>query len=156
MTVAATRSAFTRAETTRVGEIMHRGLVACGRGSTTQEIAEIMVSHGVHCVAVLVTGPGEPEKPRVWGIVSDLDLVGAAEPDLTAGDLAQAPVISLRPEMTVREASASMHAHGVQHVVVVDPDRHLPLGMLSTLDVARVLAAPGPATTGDVTHDTGH
>jgi len=42
--------------------------------------------------------------------------------------------------MPLREAAREMLAHGVSHVVVADPVAKRPVGVLSTLDVAGVLA----------------
>ena len=53
------------------------------------------------------------------------------------------PVISIRPTLSAREAAQAMVSNRTQHVVVVDPERVTPVGMLSSLDVARALADKG-------------
>jgi CBS domain-containing protein len=42
--------------------------------------------------------------------------------------------------MELRDAAREMLKNGVSHAVVVHPVRHRPIGVLSTLDVAGVLA----------------
>jgi CBS domain-containing protein len=79
----------------------------------------------------------------VWGIISDLDLVAAGirdEQEPTARDLAGQPVITVRPNVPLRQAGEVMLANGVSHLVVTDAEAGRPIGILSTLDVAGVLA----------------
>ncbi len=125
-----------------VAEVMHPGVVSCGQGASPTDIAHVMSSCRVHCVAVVGSSDDAGPQPRIWGIVSDLDLLRAAtEPDgaTTAADLAHQPVISVRPTMPLREAAEAMVRYGAHHVVVTDPDLHAPVGILSTLDVIEVL-----------------
>ena len=51
-------------EVLRVADLMHRGIVSCTRSTTAREIAQLMVSDDVHCVAVLSPSP-EPGHPPV-------------------------------------------------------------------------------------------
>jgi CBS domain-containing protein len=79
----------------------------------------------------------------VWGIVSDLELVRAGideDAGQTARALATQPVVVVEPGMPLRDAAREMLAHGVSHVVVADPIAQRPVGVLSTLDIAGVLA----------------
>jgi len=84
-----------------------------------------------------------PGEKLVWGIISDSDLLrtgirtGADQP---AGALALQPIISVEPTMALREAGELMLTHGATHVVVIDPEIQRPIGILSTLDIAGVLA----------------
>ena len=79
----------------------------------------------------------------MWGIISDLDLIAAGigdEQEPTARDLADQPVITVRPSVPLREAGEAMVSNRVSHLVVIDEEAHRPVGILSTLDVAGVLA----------------
>jgi CBS domain-containing protein len=78
----------------------------------------------------------------VWGIISDLDLVraGIRNGARSARGLAVQPIVVVEPSMPVREAAEEMLARGVSHAVVTDPATRRPVGVLSTLDVAGVLA----------------
>jgi CBS domain-containing protein len=132
----------TRMNDVLVRDAMHAGVVSCAPETGAADIARTMADHSVHCVAV--TRPAQDGRAeRMWGIVSDLDLLSAlAAPATaaTAADLASEPVITVRPTLPLREAAAAMVRHGAHHVVVVDPERHAPVGVLSTVDVAAVLA----------------
>ncbi len=44
---------------------------------------------------------------------------------------------------TLTRAAQLMREYGTSHLVVVDPESATPLGVLSTLDLARVLAGRG-------------
>jgi CBS domain-containing protein len=56
----------------------------------------------------------------------------------TAGDLVGAPPVLVGVGMSLEEAARTMADAGVSHVVVVENDQ--PAGILSTLDIAVVLA----------------
>jgi CBS domain-containing protein len=129
--------------TASVRDVMHPGIVSCSRAATPSEVARVMVSCRVHSVAVLGLSHDGRDDPLIWGIVSDLDLLRALTErpaPATAGELARQPVITIRSTAPIQEAARAMVAQGTQHLVVVDPDRQMPLGIISTLDVADVLA----------------
>ena len=101
-----------------------------------------MAAHHVHCVAVMGISHKTPEC-FVWGIISDLDLIAAGirnEQEPTARDLAGQPVITVKPTVPLREAGEAMLSNGVSHLVVTDAEAGRPIGILSTLDLAGVLA----------------
>jgi CBS domain-containing protein len=125
-----------------VSDAMHPGILSCEPDASLTEVAKMMATHHVHCVAVVGISHEEPEC-FVWGIVSDLDLVraGLAEgTNETARALAKQPVIVVEPAMRLADAAREMLAQGVSHVVVADPVAQRPIGVLSTLDIAGVLA----------------
>ena len=125
-----------------VSDAMHPGILSCEPDATLTEVAKIMATHHVHCAAVVGISHQEPEC-FVWGIVSDLDLVRAGINDGdgdTARTLAREPIVVVEPTMPLRDAAREMLDRGVSHLVVVDPVAGRPVGVLSTLDVAGVLA----------------
>lgn len=126
-----------------VADAMHPGILSCQVDATVTDVARIMASHHVHCVAVMHPSHDQSREPYVWGIVSDLDLMGAGvsrDEEQSAGALAQQPTISVKPTMPLRDAAQLMPRHSVSHLVVVHPETRRPIGVLSTLDVAAVLA----------------
>lgn len=140
----ATQTSFDRV---RVAEAMHAGVISMTAETPLVEVARAMSEQRVHCV--VVTGP--PEDPAtaasVWGVVSDLDLVAAAEGELsgrTAGDAAATPLVFVAPGDTLTRAAQLMTEHSVSHLVVVDPLAGTPVGVVSTLDLARVGADQEP------------
>jgi CBS domain-containing protein len=125
-----------------VSDAMHPGILSCEPDTSLSEVARIMATHHVHCVVVIGISHQEPECP-VWGLISDLDLVraGIHEGDgQTARALAAEPLVSVAPSMSLREAAELMLSHRTSHVVVIEPGSERPIGILSTLDVAGVIA----------------
>jgi CBS domain-containing protein len=125
-----------------VADAMHPGILSCEPDATLPEVAQIMATHHVHCVAVVGISHEQPEC-FVWGIISDVDLVQAGIEggvEMTARALATQPVVVVEPAMSLRDAAREMLANGVSHAVVTSPAAQRPVGVLSTLDVAGVLA----------------
>jgi CBS domain-containing protein len=125
-----------------VSDAMHPGILSCEPDASVAEVAKIMATHHVHCVAVVGVSHEDPEC-FVWGIISDLDLVRAGISDdgaQTARSLAGQPIVVVEPGMHLRDAAHEMLARGVSHAIVTDAAAQRPIGVLSTLDVAGVLA----------------
>jgi CBS domain-containing protein len=89
----------------------------------------------------VLEGPDE-EKP--WGVISDLDLVSAAfhrdAGEWMAGEAAGSPAVTVGSDQPLRRAAQLMREYGIAHLVAVDPQTSLPLGVISTLDLVRVIA----------------
>jgi CBS domain-containing protein len=125
-----------------VSDAMHPGILACEPDATVSEVAQTMATYHVHCVAVIGISHEEPEC-GVWGVISDLDLVRAGIRDgegTTARTVARQPVVGVEPTTPLREACEEMLTHGVSHLVVIETGTGRPMGILSTADVAGVLA----------------
>ena len=126
-----------------VGDAMHPGIASCEPEAALTDVARVMATHHVHCVVVMHPPQTPSGHPYVWGIVSDQDLVRSGiDPDAeSAGEAARQPTITIEPTMPLIEAAELMVRNGVSHVVVVDDaQRQRPIGVLSTLDLAGVLA----------------
>ena len=126
-----------------VAEAMHPGILSCPADASLVEVARLMAGHHVHCIAVTGIASEGAGGSVVWGIISDSELVRAGVrtgADRTAASLALAPVISVQTDTPLLEAGELMVTHGVNHVVVLGPVTQLPIGILSTLDVAGVIA----------------
>jgi len=134
-----------RADTTTVEGVMHRGVLSCRPETPIAEVARMMVANRVHAVVVdgIRRDRGGMEH-LVWGVVSDLDLVGrldvADARALTAGDMSATPAVVVAPEDAVSEAARLMHDYDVHHLLVVDPGSRRPVGVVSTLDIAETIA----------------
>jgi CBS domain-containing protein len=129
----------------KVAEVMHPGVLTCRVDAPLSDVARTMVIHRVHCVVVLGLDDelDTDLEGRLWGVVSDLDLVSAAVLDdfdlQIAGSAAVTPAVLVSPEDTLAHAVQLMSEHGISHLVVANPSSLYPAGVLSTLDVARVL-----------------
>jgi CBS domain-containing protein len=126
----------------RVVDAMHPGLITCRAGDPLRTVARLMSTYRVH--AVFVTAHREGEEGDRWGVVTDVALLRASEEgsldELTAGDVAETPVLSMSSSSDLDEARRLMVAREASHVVVVERHTKRPLGVLSTLDLARALA----------------
>lgn len=126
-----------------VGDAMHPGIVSVEPATTTVEVARIMATHHVHCVVVMGIAHDRANESLVWGIVTDGDLIKrglGSTAGTTAGELANTPVVSVKPSMSLVEARELMIGNNVSHIVVIEPETLRPIGVLSTLDLAGVLA----------------
>ena len=124
---------------------MHPGILACEPHASLPEVAQILATHHVHCVAVVGVSHEDPPC-GVWSVISDLDVVRAGIRDGDASSarvIAQQPLGTVEPSLPLREAGGSPAANGVSHLVVIQPGTERPIGVLSTADVAVVLGWGG-------------
>jgi CBS domain-containing protein len=124
-----------------VSDAMHPGILACEPDATLPEVAQMMSANRVHCIAVVGISHEDPPC-GMWGVISDLDLIraGIRGDGGSARALAQQPVVTVESTMPLRNAGETMLANGVSHLVVIQPGTERPIGILSTADIAGVLA----------------
>jgi CBS domain-containing protein len=126
----------------RVVDAMHPGLITCRPGDPLRTVARLMATYRVH--AVFVTAHRDGEEGDRWGVVSDVAVLRAAREgsidELTAGAIVETPVLSVSSSNELDAVADLMVERGLSHVVVVERHTKRPLGVLSTLDVARALA----------------
>lgn len=119
----------------QVVDAMRMGLVTCPPDATLTEVARVMATYQMHCVLVRESDEGQPV-----GVVTDRDLAASAgEQSRTAAEIALDPVRVAADESLPR-ATRLMVDEGVSHLLVVQPATGHAVGVLSTLDVADVLA----------------
>ena len=123
-----------------VGEVMRLGIVACAPDTPLSEVARLMSAHRIHCV--VVGGLSFEGTRLVWGVVSDLDLAraAAAGQELTAGEVAATEPVTASPYDSLADVARVMGDHDVAHLIVVDGEGAEPMGVISTLDLARAFA----------------
>lgn len=123
-----------------VGEFSSTGILACAPDAPLDEVAWLMANNNVH--AVVVTDDQVAEPP----VIADADLIAAAGSGhfdrLCARDVAATEAISVGDDETLERAVQLLAEHGVSHLVVRDQSR-LPVGILSTLDIARAISGRG-------------
>jgi CBS domain-containing protein len=129
-----------------VADAMHPGVVTCPPEAMLAQVAHMMDWYRIHAIAVY----GDSEDPTaegVWGVVSDTDLLAAlAAGDVsgrTAGGAARTPLVTVLAGEPLHTAAEQMAQSGVTHAVVVSPEGGRPVGILSTLDLAREFARIG-------------
>ena len=126
-----------------VSDAMHPGVISCDPEASATELARVMSGQHVHCVVAMGVAHDPSGESLVWGMITDLDLIraglaGGAEQ--TARTMAHHPTVTVEPATPLREAAELMLAEGVSHVLVVEPRGQRPVGVLSSLDVAGVMA----------------
>jgi CBS domain-containing protein len=134
----ASENLIDRLETIPVEQIMHAGFIGCPLETPLRSVAKLMADHRVHCVVGF--GDATEDDTDVWGVVSDADVVAALAggcESASAGEVASAEVVTMRPDESVRRAAQLMQDHEVSHVLVVGRSSR-PIGIVSTLDVMAV------------------
>ena len=128
----------------RVADAMHPGVFTCSLTTPLRSVARMMATHRIHCVVVDEPDGGLVGETVPWGIVSDVDVVSvAATQDVdewTAGRTAVSPIVMIPPDETLERAAGLMREYGTAHLIVVDRESMEPLGVVSTLDIAALLA----------------
>jgi CBS domain-containing protein len=120
---------------------MRAGVLSCAPDTPLETVARMMASNHIH--AVVVTAASEDGFSRPWGIVTDLDLAKAAAAsalDKSAGDMAVTEVLTIQPDEPLERAAQLMAEHEAAHLIVADPVLGQPVGVISTLDLAGVVA----------------
>lgn len=129
----------------RAIDAMHPGLISCPPETPLRTVARMMASYRVHAIVVHAHGDDERPGGDGWGVVTDVDLVRAAlDEDLdavTAGQIAATPALTVASVEPLERALQLMVEDEVTHVIVVERHAGRPIGVLSTLDVARAIAA---------------
>lgn len=125
-------------DTGTVADVMTAGILTCSPETPLVEVARTMVAQRVHAIVVFDLDDGL----RPWGVVSDLDLMAAIETGARAGSVAVSPAVTVRVDDTLAHAAQLMREHGTTHLIVVtDEPGPLPVGIISTLDLARAVAS---------------
>lgn len=127
-----------------VADAMHEGLVTCSPQAPLRTVARLLASYRVHAVVVFPRHAADAGHVSSWKVITDLDLAEAAShldlDSTTSGDIAGGVVRCVQPDQPLSEAVLTMLEHRTSHLIVVDRRTGRPLGILSSLDVARALA----------------
>ena len=125
-------------------DAMHPGMISCPPETPLRTVARMMAGYRVHAIVVHAHDDDELPAAGGWGVVTDADLVRAGLEDdldgLTAKQVAATPALMVSSVDPLKRAMQVMTEHEVTHVIVVERHSGRPIGVLSTLDVARALA----------------
>ena len=131
--------AFERAS---VLDVMRPGVMSCAPDAPLLTVAQTMATHHVHSVVVAGIATDDAGGDHfVWGLVSDMDIVRAAESGIeghTAADAARTEVVTVDPSTPLAEAAKLMDQHDTAHLIVTSGGQ--PAGVVSSLDLAGALA----------------
>lgn len=133
-------------EELRVIDAMHPGMISCPPDTSLRTVARMMATYRVHAIVVHAHGDELPGGTQ-WGVVTDADLVRAVQKtnldEVTAEQIAATPVLTIATSDALEQAIQLMVDHEVSHVIAVEHHSGRPLGVVSTLDVARAVAGVG-------------
>lgn len=122
-----------------VDEFATIGILSCTPDAPLDEVAWLMSNNRVH--AIVVVDDQVPEPP----VISDTDLIAAAASGhfdgLCARDIAGTEAVSVAQDETLDRAAQLVAEHRVGHLIVRDRAR-MPVGIISSLDLARAIAQP--------------
>jgi CBS domain-containing protein len=140
-----TRTPSTDLDARLVGDVMREGVVGCTPETPLTEVARLMGEHRIHCVVVAGLEENGHGTRAVRGVVSDLDLAraAAAGEELTAVQVAATEPVTASPADSLTAVARMMGEHDVAHLVVIDDEDGEPIGVISTLDIARAFAGAG-------------
>jgi CBS domain-containing protein len=119
-----------------VGDVMASGLVACPPGAALTEVATLMCVHQVHAVVV---DPGAPRMITARDVVRGVLAGSASAADMVAGE---PPTVS--PHDTLQTVADRMLADDTEHVLVRERGEDRARGVVSSFDIAAVLAGHDP------------
>jgi len=125
----------------QVQDAMRPGVISCGPETPLREVAGTMATKHIH--SLVVTKIARFGSSPTWGMISALDLVAAAGEGLderTAGEIAATEPVTVSGDDTLEHAAQLMVEHQVEHLLVVGAQDGRPVGVLSTLDIAGVMA----------------
>ncbi len=143
-TVQTTSGSFTLPafERATVADVMRPGVMSCSPDAPLLTVAQTMATHHVHAVVVAgISKDSTGTDHLIWGLVSDMDIVRAAESGIeghTASDAARTELVSVDPSTSLADAARLMDAHNSSHLIVTREGH--PVGVLSSLDIAGALA----------------
>ena len=122
-----------------VSDAMRPRVMTCRADDPLVDVARMMVAEHIHAVVVLRESG---DRSRPWGIVTDFDVLRNADAidTKTAGQAAAGPLITTRTDESLAAAASRMAERSATHAIVVSPRDEQPVGVLSSLDIAGILA----------------
>ena len=118
---------------------MHTGIVSCPPETDLATVARTMASRHIHAVVVSGIESTAHGEQLTWGLLTSLDLAAAAGSGADAGAVCSSEVVTVAAGEPLERAIQLMVEHQLTHLLVVSPEA-LPIGIVSTLDVAGCLA----------------
>jgi CBS domain-containing protein len=125
--------------TTRVCDLMHKGVIFCHPEDNLKEVARIMKENDLRAVVVM------HESGEVWGLISQLEIIRFFGEDLeqiSAESVMQPYKIHVDPQWPIERSIDIMKKRKIEHLIIVDPHAgpKRPIGILSSSDVVRYMA----------------
>jgi CBS domain-containing protein len=131
-------------EHARVRDAMRPNVLTCDPATPLVTVAQRMAGEHIHAIVVMADGvdAGRAAGRKPWAVLTDRDVLRCAAriEELTAGEAATGELLRANPDDRLADVGERMLDHAVSHALVVDPGTDRPVGVVSTLDVAGILA----------------
>jgi len=123
-----------------VGDLMHRGVIACKLATPMDEVIRIVSDTDVHAIVVM------DETNHALGVISHMDIIqffGQDIASLTARDVMSGTVIDIEVGKPAKEAADLMLGKKVHRLLVVrvEGKQRKPVGIISTTDLVKEMRA---------------
>jgi len=120
----------------RVGDLMHRGIIACKPETPMDEVVRIIIEKDVHAIIVM------DDDYQALGIISHRDIIRLYGEDLsqrTASEVMSSPVLDIEIDRPAELAARKMLEQAVHHLLVVEieQDHRNAVGIVSTTDLVK-------------------
>jgi CBS domain-containing protein len=119
-----------------VGDLMHKGVIACSPETPLNEVVRIVNDTSVHAIMVM------DRDSRVLGTITHMDIIRFYGQDLNqlfARELMSDRVFDIESDQPAKRAAEQMLQNGVEHLLVIerqDGERE-PVGVISTTDLIK-------------------
>jgi CBS domain-containing protein len=123
-------------------DAMRPCVLTCTPETPLVTVAQRMAGEHVHALVVMRPRGVDRQERRPWGVLTDRDLLKNARrvEELTAGEVATPAILEIRPDDRLSDVAERMAAAGTSHAIVEEPSSGRPVGVVSTLDIAGILA----------------
>jgi predicted transcriptional regulator len=119
-----------------VGDLMHKGIIACKPQTPMNEVVRIVSDTDVHAIVVL------DDDDRAIGIISHMDIIRFYGQDLSqykAEEVMSQTVFDIASDQPAKSAADRMLDKNVHRLLVVEDqgDEQVPVGIISTTDLVK-------------------
>jgi predicted transcriptional regulator len=119
-----------------VGDLMHKGVIACGVETTMDEVVRIVNDTSVHALLVM------DDHDQPLGMVSHMDIIRLFGQDLSqhlVSEVMTDTAVTIESDQPAKAGVDLMLQHGVDLLLVVEVqgDQRTLVGMLSTTDLVK-------------------
>jgi CBS domain-containing protein len=123
----------------RVADAMRHGILSCPADASLREAARTMSLHHVHTIVVTDPRDGSPVGTLSDSALFD-GLLDAGAGGRPLGEVADRDLDTIASDERLTVAAERMRERATGHLLVRDAHSNMPVGMLSTLDLAGILA----------------
>jgi predicted transcriptional regulator len=117
-----------------VGDLMHKGIIACRPATPLNEVVRIVSDTDVHAIAVL------DDDQHAIGVISHTDIIRFYGEDLAkhkAEEVMSSKIYAIGPDEPAKMAADLMLANGIHRLLVVEGSAKTPVGIISTTDLVK-------------------